>query len=214
MRPDIRRAIFQIDITRIDEVVADNARLPELDLQAQVSTTGMAGDVDDAYNSTFGGDFISYVLGLTFEYPLGNRAAEAAWRESRLERSSAMVDYRTTIQTAILEVKTTMREVIDNAQYIDATRVARLATTEYLRALEVERETLASLTPTFLNLIFSAQASLATARNDEFNAISAFNISVVRLHQAMGTILDMHQIGLQQLDENSYWGPVVDTSTP
>ena len=214
MRPDIRRAIFQIDITRIDEGVADNARLPALDLQAQVSTTGMAGDVDDAYNSTFGGDFISYVLGLTFEYPLGNRAAEAAWRESRLERSSAMVDYRTTIQTAILEVKTTMREVIDNAQYIDATRVARLATTEYLRALEVERETLASLTPTFLNLIFSAQASLATARNDEFNAISAFNISVVRLHQAMGTILDMHQIGLQQLDENSYWGPVVDTSTP
>ncbi|MDG2199734.1 MAG: TolC family protein [Phycisphaerales bacterium] len=213
MRPDIRQSIYQIDITRIEEVVADNARLPELDLQAQVSTTGMGADADKGYDAMVGGDFISYVLGLTFEYPLGNRAAEAAWRESRLERSSAMVNYRTAIQTAILDVKTTMREVIDNAQYINATRVARLATAEYLRALEVERETLASLTPTFLNLIFSAQASLATARSDEFEALSAFNISVVNLHRAMGTILDMHRIGLEQVDEDSYWGPVVDSPT-
>jgi len=211
MRPDIRKSIYQIDITRIEEVVADNARLPELDLQAQVSTTGMANDVDTGYDRMLDGDFISYVLGLTFEYPLGNRAAEAAWRESRLERSSAMVDYRSAIQGAILDVKTTMREVIDNAQYINATRIARLATAEYLRALEVERETLASLTPTFLNLIFTAQASLATARSDEFEAVSAFNISVVNLHRAMGTILDMHRIGLEQIDEHSYWGPVVES---
>lgn len=213
MRPDIRQSIYQIDITRIEEVVADNARLPELDLQAQVNTTGMGVDADKGYDKMLGGDFISYVLGLTFEYPLGNRAAEAAWRESRLERSSAMVNYRTAIQTAILDVKTTMREVIDNAQYISATRVARLATAEYLRALEVERETLASLTPTFLNLIFSAQASLATARSDEFEALSDFNISVVDLHRAMGTILDMHRIGLEQVDEDSYWGPVVESPT-
>ena len=211
MRPDIRKSIYQIDITRIEEVVADNARLPELDLQAQVSTTGMANDVDTGYDRMLDVDFISYVLGLTFEYPLGNRAAEAAWRESRLERSSAMVDYRSAIQGAILDVKTTMREVIDNAQYINATRIARLATAEYLRALEVERETLASLTPTFLNLIFTAQASLATARSDEFEAVSAFNISVVNLHRAMGTILDMHRIGLEQIDEHSYWGPVVES---
>ncbi|MEE2906971.1 MAG: TolC family protein [Planctomycetota bacterium] len=213
MRPDVRKALFQIDIARIDEVVADNARLPELDLQAQVSTTGMSSETQESYDRMFDGDFISYVLGLTFQYPLGNRAAEAAWRESRLERSAAMVAYRSAIQQAVLDVKTTMREVIDNAEYINATRVARLATAEYLRALEVERETLASLTPTFLNLIFSAQASLATARSDEFQAISSFNISVVELHQAMGTVLDMHQIGIQQLDENSYWGPVVEPTS-
>ena len=210
MRPDVRKAILQIDITRIDEVVADNARLPELDLQAQISTTGMSSETGQSYDRMLDGDFISYVLGLTFQYPLGNRAAEAAWRESRLERSSAMVAYRSAIQQAVLDVKTSMRQVIDNAEYINATRVARLATAEYLRALEVERETLASLTPTFLNLIFTAQASLATARSDEFQAISSFNISVVELHQAMGTVLDMHQIGLQQIDEDSYWGPVVE----
>ena len=115
---------------------------------------------------------------------------------------------------AILDVKTSMREVIDNAEYINATRVARLATAEYLRALEVERETLASLTPTFLNLIFSAQASLATARSDEFQAISSFNTSVVQLHRAMGTVLDMHQIGLQQIDEDAYWGSVLEPTDP
>ena len=213
-RPDVRKSVLQIDIARIEEVVADNGRLPELDLQAQIGTTGMSDDFGQSYDRTFDGDFISYVLGLAFQYPLGNRAAEAAWRESRLGRSSAMLAYRSSIQQAILDVKTSMREVIDNAEYINATRVARLATAEYLRALEVERETLASLTPTFLNLIFSAQASLATARSDEFQAISSFNTSVVQLHRAMGTVLDMHQIGLQQIDEDAYWGSVLEPTDP
>ncbi|MEE2681771.1 MAG: TolC family protein [Planctomycetota bacterium] len=213
-RPDVRKSILQIDIARIEEVVADNGRLPELDLQAQVSTTGMSDAIGESYDRTFDGDFISYVLGLAFQYPLGNRAAEAAWRESRLGRSAAMVAYRSSSPQGNLDVKTPMREDIDTAQYTNATRVARLATAEYLRALEVERETLASLTPTFLNLIFSAQASLATARSDEFQAISSFNISVVQLHRAMGTVLDMHQIGLQQIDEDSYWGSVLEPSNP
>lgn len=206
MRPDVRQSIYEIEIAQIEEVVADNGRLPELDFQAQVSTTGMSKDFDDSYDRAYGGDFISYVLGLTFEYPLGNRAAEAAWREQRLERSAAMVNYRTSIQTAILDVKTAMRDVIANSELIDATRNARLATAEYLRSLEVERETIATLTPTFLNLIFQAQASLASARTSEFQAIVDFNTSVVDLYTAMGTILDMHQIGIETLDEHSFWG--------
>ncbi|MEE2906237.1 MAG: hypothetical protein VX527_00245, partial [Planctomycetota bacterium] len=79
---------------------------------------------------------------------------------------------------------------------------ARVATAESLRALEVERQTLASLTPTFLNLIFSTQAQLATARSDEFSAIIDFNIAVSQMYQSMGTTLDVKQIGIQVLDED------------
>lgn len=214
MRPDVRNSVFKIDIARINELVADNARLPELDFQAQVTTTGMSDEFGQSMDRTYGGDFISYVLGLAFQYPLGNRAAEAEYRQSRLERSASMVDYRRAIQRTILDVKTNMREVVDNAELISATRTARLATAESLRALEVERETLASLTPTFLNLLFSTQAQLATARSNEFQAIVNYNTSVAELYQSMGIILEMHQIGIEELDEHSGWGSVMQPDAP
>lgn len=214
MRPDVRNSVFEIDIARINELVADNARLPELDFQAQVSSTGMSDKFDQSMDRAYGGDFISYVLGLAFQYPLGNRAAEAGYRQARLERSASMVDYRRAIQSTILDVKTNTRKVMDNAELISATRTARLATAESLRALEVERDTLASLTPTFLNLLFSTQAQLATARTNEFQAIVNYNTSVAELYQSMGIILDMHQIDIEVLDERAGWGSVIQPYSP
>lgn len=224
MRPAVRNAIYQIDIAEINEVVADNARLPELDLQAQVSSTGMSTNLSRSYytaeknvnsnnagTGAFGGDFISYMIGLAFEYPLGNRAAEAEFRIARLQRSSAMVGYRTAIQDSVLDVKTAMRNVVANAELIQATRVSRLAAAEALRALEVERDTVASLTPVFLNLLFSNQVSLASARVAEFQAIVNFNISVADLYKAMGTTLDMHNIGMEHIDENTEWDPSIES---
>ncbi|MDG2094143.1 MAG: hypothetical protein P8J89_02595, partial [Phycisphaerales bacterium] len=102
----------------------------------------------------------------------------------------------------ILDVKTAMRQVLNNARLIKATRVSRVAAAESLRALEIERQTLASLTPTFLNLLFTTQAQLGNARSAEFLAIVDFNISVSNMYQAMGTTLNINQIGLQTLDEN------------
>ena len=224
MRPTVRNAIYKIDIAEINEVVADNARLPELDLQAQVSSTGMSSNFGRSYYTSesnaanpnggnvgtgaFGGDFISYVMGLAFEYPLGNRAAESEFRIARLQRSSAMVGYRTAIQNTILDVKTAMRNVVANAELIQATRISRLAAAEALRALEVERDTVASLTPVFLNLLFSNQVSLANARVAEFQAIVNFNTSVAALYQAMGTTLDMHSVGLEVIDNPMDWVPI------
>ena len=78
----------------------------------------------------------------------------------------------------MFSVKNSMRDVIANAELIKATRIARLASAESLRALEVEQETLASLTPTFLNLLFTTQANLASARTAEFQSIVGFNTAV------------------------------------
>ncbi len=201
-RPDVRKSLYEIDIAEINEVVADNGRLPELDVQASVSTQGLGETYSEGYTGAFSGSYISYLVGLVFQYPLGNRGPEAAFRASRLERSASMVAYRRTLLQVILDVKTAMRQVLNNARLIKATRVSRVAAAESLRALEIERQTLASLTPTFLNLLFTTQAQLGNARSAEFLAIVDFNISVSNMYQAMGTTLNINQIGLQTLDEN------------
>ncbi|MBG80699.1 MAG: hypothetical protein CMJ39_08345 [Phycisphaerae bacterium] len=206
-RPDVRQSLYNIDIAKINQVVADNGRLPDLDFQASVNTQGLGGTYHDGYSESFTGNFLSYVVGLVFEYPLGNRGPEAAFQESRLERSSMVVEYRQVLLQVILDVKTAMRRVMDYAELIPATRTARIATAESLRALEVERQTLASLTPTFLNLIFSTQAQLANARTAEFDAIVQFNTSVSKMYEAMGTTLDVKQIGIQTIDEDGDFDP-------
>lgn len=206
-RPDVRKSLYEIDIAEINEVVADNGRLPELDFQASVSTQGLGETYSEGYDGAFSGSYISYLVGLVFQYPLGNRGPEAAFRASRLERSASMVAYRRTLLQVILDVKTAMRQVLNNARLIRATRVSRVAAAESLRALEIERETLASLTPTFLNLLFTTQAQLGNARSAEFLAIIDFNISVSKMYEAMGTTLNINQIGLQTLDEDGDFDP-------
>ena len=69
-------------------------------------------------------------------------------------------------------------------------------TAENLRSLEVEEETLAKLTPEFLNLKFQRQERIAAARLDEVAALAAYNVAVASLHRATGTGLEHNAIEL------------------
>ena len=133
---------------------------------------------------------------MSFEQPIGNRAAEAGYRSSRLQRISAITAYNKGLQRAILEVKESMRNVATSAELVSANKSFRIAQAENLRALQVEEETLSGLTPTFLNLKLQTQAGLANARIAEFTSAVNFNTSLASLYLAAGTTLEMHQISL------------------
>lgn len=196
-RPDIRQAALDIDDATIRQVVADNERLPLLDVSAQAAFYGLDDDVGEAYSEAGGGDFIDYLLGLAFEWPIGNRAAEANFRAARLRRNAATLNYQRTVQVAILDVKNALRDVATNWELIAATRSFRVAQAENLRTLLVEEEFLAGLTPEFLNLKFQRQETLAQARLQEVRAITDFNQSVAALYRAMGVGLRMRQIDVR-----------------
>ena len=91
----------------------------------------------------------------------------------------------------------------------------RVAQAENLRALLVEEETLAGLTPEFLNLKFQRQEGLASARRQEIDAIASFDRAVSSLYRAMGVGLSMKNIQVEVVDENpaadaGLWGDVKD----
>lgn len=196
-RPEVRQAALDIDDATIQQIVADNDRLPLLDLTAQAAFYGLDDNFGDAYSEAGGGDFIDYLLGLVFEWPIGNRAADASYRAARLRRSAATLNYQRTVQQVILEVKNALRDVVTNWELIGATRSFRVAQAENLRTLLVEEEFLAGLTPEFLNLKFQRQETLAQARRQEVRAIAQFNQSVAALYRAMGAGLRMRQIHIE-----------------
>lgn len=196
-RPEIRSALTQIDDAGIRQLLADNARLPALNLTGQITYTGLDDSGGGAY-SNLGDDFIDYAVGLAFEYPLGNRAADAAFRQSRLLRSSSVISYRQAVQQVILDVKSALRNVLTTYQLLEATRSSRIAAAESLRTLLVTEQNLAALTPEFLQLKFDRQESLALTQFQESQAIANYCKSMAQLYNAMGIGLQTKGIAMEQ----------------
>jgi outer membrane protein TolC len=214
-RPEMHQAILSIDNTSIRQQVADNARLPRLDLRLQTRFAGLQNDVGEAYNDMLDGAFIDYLVGIQFELPLGNRQAEAQYRQRRLERQQATIAYRNTVQQIVLQAKQALRLVVTNYRLIEQTRIARLAESENLRAFAVETR-VRGRTIEQLDL-------LAQAEQAEVGALTDYNTAVAQLYSAMGTILEHNQIEFKVPDAddpleaggvNSPVSPVVPVGEP
>ncbi|MEE8459647.1 MAG: TolC family protein, partial [Phycisphaerales bacterium] len=200
-RPEVEAAILNIDDAGIRQMLADNNRLPLLNLSAQMGYYGLSTNGGDAYSELFKGSFIDYLLGLAFEWPIGNRAAEAGFRRARLQRSASVIAYQRTVQRVVFDVKDALRDCITNYELIEANRSSRIAAAENLRTLKVEEETLAALTPEFLNLKFQRQDRLAQAQSSEIQALVNYNQSVASLYRAMGIGLAMNRIELEIVND-------------
>ena len=201
-RPEVKQAMLGIDDAKIRQHLANNARLPLLNLSAQVAYFGLDDDTGSSYDEIGEGSFVDYILGIALEVPLGNREAEAGYKKARLQRSSAAINYQRTIQNVILEVKTALRDVITDNELIQVSRSFRIAQAENLRTFLVS-EQLQELNPVQLNLKFQRQETLATAQQDEVRSLVNYNKSVARLYRAMGTGLSMNRIELDIDDGGS-----------
>jgi hypothetical protein len=80
---------------------------------------------------------------------------------------------------------------------IDQTRASRLAAAESVRSLAVLEQTLAALTPEFLQTKFVAQDRLATSYLAEIESMVNYNTAMARLYNAMGTGLTMSRIDIE-----------------
>ncbi len=194
-RPEIDQAILSIDNTSIRQTVAANQRLPQLDLQLQTRFNGL-DDKLDVYDEMFDGKFIDYVVSLTFEQPIGNRAAEAGYVKRNLERQQAILSYRNTVQQIVRDVKSALRRVQLNYQVIEQARMSRLAAADSLRSLEVENQLLQAMSSERLELEFNRQEALSNAERVEIQAMTDYDIAVAQLQAAMGVSLEYNGIEL------------------
>lgn len=204
--PSIAIALLRIDDAAIGMIVADNGRLPQLDLQAGVTLTGQDttgngnGSFDGAFTDIADANFVSWLAQFAFSQPIGNRAAEAEYRRARLQRSAAVIGYQSAIENAVFAVKSSLRAVTTSYELIEQSRASRIAAAESLRALTVLEQTLAALTPEFLQTKFQAQDRLAVAYLSHVEAMVNYNTAMARLYNAMGTGLTMNRIDIDVIE--------------
>ena len=202
-RPELQTALLAIKDASIRQRVADNGLLPVLDLSATLRYNGLNENAaSGAYDNTLKGHFIDYLLSGQFEMPIGNRGPEAAYHQRRLEREQAVINYQNQAQTVVSDVKDSLHNLASAYEVIGASRAARRAAADNLRALNEQEKAGAALTPEFLlNLKLNAEQQLADAEVNESQSLVNYNNAITTLFKATGTLLTHDGIDFQPAPE-------------
>jgi outer membrane protein TolC len=185
-RPDLHRAILDIDTAEQSVILRDNEALPSLDAFATLREDGLGGQHHSAWTNTAEGRFYSWSVGLRLSLPLFLRSERARARAARVDLERAEAAVRGVEANIVLEVRRSIRDVRTAKAQIEATRASRILAARRLRATRtqvvhgtaVPRDVLRDL------------ADLAAAESGEVQAFITYRLALSRLEQSKGTLLD------------------------
>lgn len=193
-RPDVRRAITQIKETAVRLEVSRNELLPKLDLVLGTYVAGLEGksQIDNAWINQFRDGRPGYTVGLTLQYPLGNRAAKARYARREWEVARTLKEFEASIETsmtdvelAVRELETAYQEMLSRFQSMIAADTEATYLLERWRLLPGNDQTTSFL----LEDVLDAQERVAMEEQSFVEAQVAYVLSVVRLKRASGILL-------------------------
>lgn len=186
----LENARIEIDKREIDMKVAAQNLLPEVNLNASASNNALAETERRAFEEQFKNENYTFSGGISFRIPLGNRGANADYRQAQLRHAKTVASYHQTQQAIMEEVRRNARRVRVNVKRIEATRVARRLAEERLDAQEKKFKVGLSTSRNILE----DQERLANALTEETRALIDYHKSLASLDRATHSTLERFQI--------------------
>jgi outer membrane protein TolC len=190
-RPEIKEQELGIANAKVAVGQAKNLELPRLDLTLQTTFDGLSGTADRAVDELSRRKFVSYFIGVEFEVPIGNRGARAAHRRAQLQYAQGEASLKALFEEVIRDVHLAIRELNTSYDQIGPSfesAEARVREVESTVA-RAERKDLATL-----NSELSARSSLAAERRAMLNAMVNYNVAIIELERAKGTLLQYNNV--------------------
>jgi outer membrane protein TolC len=198
-RPEINEDRTQLKAACVQKDVAKNELLPALNLILMTYVSGIEGDVNigKAFNDQFTLGRPTYATGMTFEVPLGNRAALAKFHRRQLEivqltsqLAKDTADIRLEVEVAVREITTCYREMLCQAHAV----MGNQSEIEYLKSrwdasLDEQRSS-----SVLLDDLLNAHDRLARSEGLYATALIGYNEGFAKLNQATGTLVDCQQL--------------------
>ncbi len=197
-RLELGQQLLKLDNADITLDAAKNNLLPQLNVKGTVNPNGTDRDVHDAFLQQSDFNRLTASVGFQFEIPLGNREATAIYRRSLLQRYQALDQYRSLVEQVALDVKTQLRDVQTSWQEVLATRLARIAQTESLKAIVDRRERMGEYSPTSVQLELDSQERLAQTARAEVASLANYNTAISKLEKAKGTLLRYNNVVIEE----------------
>ena len=192
-RADLMQAKLTLENQHIGLVFDKNQALPTLDLEATLRLNGIDNRVGGGFAEIEPTKRYGWGVGVTFRYPLQNRQAKSRVQQSQLAIRQQMVRIKDLEENIIVEVRNAFRDVLTNAQRVQATRIASRLAQKQLEAEEKKLQV--GLATVFTTLQF--QDTLTQQRSLELNAVTEYLKALVRLEEAKNTLLQSYHIVLQ-----------------
>ena len=211
-RPEMRQSELDIRNNDINLAVARNSLLPQLDLSASYTQSGIGGNafvrsgiggqtlmqvpggIGGAFSDIFGFDFTGYSVGFSLQIPLSNKSAQA--NVARLTVQKRQNESRTaaTAQGIATQVRDAYNQIEMNRARIEAAEVARELAE---RRLDAEQRKF-TLGASAIRFVLDEQQNVTQAQTNEIRALVDYVKAIVAYDRAIGRTLERNNIQIEQ----------------
>lgn len=194
-RSEIKEQELRVANAQIAVGQAKNGELPRFDLTFRQTYDGLGTNADSSFDELTRGHFIEYLIGVEFEMPIGNRGPRAAHQRSRLQHIQAVASLKKVFEDVILDVNLTTRAMSTAYDQIGPSFEAAEARVREVDSTvaRAERKDIATL-----NSELGARQGLANARRAMVSAMVEYNIAIIDLERAKGTLLTYNNVVIPQ----------------
>ncbi len=190
-RQEIKEQELRVANAKIAVGRAKNGELPRFDLTFRQTYDGLGKSADRSFDELTRGNFIEYFIGVEFEMPIGNRGPRAAHQRSRLQHAQAVASLKKVFEDVILDVNLTTRAMTTAYDQIGPSFEAAEARVKEVDSIvaRAERKDINTL-----NSELGARQSLANARRAMVLTMVEYNIAIIDLERAKGTLLNYNNV--------------------
>ncbi|KLU05636.1 Outer membrane protein [Rhodopirellula islandica] len=198
-RPEIDQAIKQIKAACVRLNMSKNELLPQFDFIGETYVAGLRGhsDIGRAWTDQFSTGEPSYAIGLSYQMPIGNRAAKARLQRRRLEVRQLQNQFNATAETLLMEAKVAVREVRTAEREYQAKFAAMVAAETRLDSIQQRWSHVPGQNGSiglYLEDLLAAQSQLTDAESEFTRALTTYNLSLMNVKRASGTLLETEQV--------------------
>jgi outer membrane protein TolC len=176
----------RVSAVEIQKKLAKHLRLPTLDAKAMYAFNALGEDFGDDVGDTYFSDEGSWAIGLEFVWPIGGRKAEADYLKVIYEEKQSQEELEKTSREVIFQINSSVTEIEQSLKEIEATRNSKEAN-QRLLAREKSRFEVRQVN---IHSLLDAQDDYYIAYRTYIKAITNYNISLLKLKWAKGTILE------------------------
>ena len=173
--------------------------LPLVTLDYTYNVSGLGETRDDSFDLLFNNDFAGHQLGLQAVIPLGNEVAKSRLRQAMYQREQRLASRDSRGDLIELEVLNAVDQLEANWQRILASRQNSILAG---RVFEAEKRQFELEMRTSTDVL-DAQTKFADAQSAEIRALTEYQIALVDLAYATGTLLGAAKV---------HWEPIIPKS--
>mgnify|MGYP006279227703 CR=1 FL=1 len=184
-RPEYIQSLINLENVTIEEKVAENQRLPQLNLFASAGRNGLGESNSDAWDELHTYDYHNYEAGLQFSFPLQNRRARYKHKQAKLNLEKSHTMIKNLENQIILEIRNAVRSLETERKRIEATSVSVEAQKAMLDS-EMQRYRVGMSTS---YNVLEFQQDYAEALSNNIGSRVEYKKAQIALEKAKGTLL-------------------------